>query len=974
MTTLDLSGDPNGVRQTFPIVILGGGVAAGYFASEYVRQFESGSDLCIVSAESVCPYERPFLSKGFLTGKKLRDNFTVAAEGEVHCPDWYASVKIKMLLGHECQKVDISKKTLHIVDKGGMHSTIQWSDSLIIATGAEAAKLDVPGVDLPGIYHLRGYAHAIGIRDRISQLPANNKTAVVVGGGYIGMEVAASLSVCGLRVTMVFPAQVLLPRLFTKEISQFYEKKFAEQGVTILKNTSVVRFDQDPNTNEIIVNCCNKTTIRCGIVVCGVGSSPRQQLFEGQLDIDRDLGGVKVNKNLSTSIKGVYAIGDVASIQVPTTPPQNIRCEHVLHSRGMAKYLASWISSKTTQPGYGYFPELYSRCFNMSWRFWGVSSAELCSVEVKSNNNELLAVWMRGMRIVGAFLEAKGDTVKEDIVRNAVKAQIRISSEDITEAHSIDQLLTDVFEVRTEKQLTAENAARLGVPMLQKQLEQARLKVQQSQLQALKLQTELSKALEDRHLRQQSQLWGGDMVFNEFGGEREDRMILERVPSAGSSASSSSSTRAPLSLLVMFLATLANTFSLVGSSWTLYRELFELSPFPYFTNFLNAVIGIITSLFILALMSLASCYLGDRPRTDTLKLVGSHLKLSALRTTDGKKGTLVFLGLLFSMVNIMQIATINALGPMNSNITTLLAQFTTPLTSIATYLFMKNSYSILQVMGCSLIVSGVVIFAGNVPCGITMTSLILWILCYLLASVLQSVQNIVTTSLFSNGKVTLADLVKLLLLLNVVSIFFSPLYTAAFGSVATAGGINKISDQVSDGMQCFLLPNSTLTDLEEDDFWYPSRCHRAWIWVILFNVSSVANLLINSLVVMLAGPTCQFIATVLALPLLNATLASGYLMNGAAGEFHPLLWVSIALISSGMFLHEQYLFAWRDRDSTRLDQNSLQSLNSIRRSQSLANQQSWSPSASLLNPQPSRASGLTNINTNDFEEPSQNLI
>ena len=972
MTTLDLNGDPQNAKQVFPIVVLGGGVAAGYFVGEYVKQLGDGSDLCLISAESVCPYERPFLSKGFLAGKKLRENFTAAAEGEIHTPEWYSAAGVKMLLGHECHKVDVVKKTLHLIDKGGMQSIIQWTKALIIATGAQAIRLAVPGTDYPGVFRLRGYADAIAIRDRVEQYSSRNRTAVVVGGGYIGMEVASSLTdACNLKVTMIFPTQILLPRLFTKEISQFYERKFTEEGVTILKDTAVIRFDRDPETGEILVVCDNNTIVRCGVVVCGVGSSPRQQLFERQLDIDRDLGGIKVDSNLATSSPGVYAIGDVASMSVPTVPPQSIRCEHVLHSRGMAKYLAVWFSSKVPQPAYGYFPELYSRCFNLSWRFWGVSSTDLCSVEVRSNNNELLAVWMRGMRIAGAFLEAKGDPIKEDIVRNAVKSQIRISSEDMTSAHSIDQILTDVFQVRTEKQLAAENAAKLGVPMLQKQLEQARLKVQQSQMQALKIQSELSRALEDRHSREQTQLWGGDMVFNEFGGEREDQLLIERRSLSESSTEPSVKS---VSLVISCMAISVNTFSLVSSSWLLYRELFEFAPFPYFTNLANAVSGSIICGLLLLIMSMIRKSSSEHR---LLRFVITHSKLSALRTTTRRRRKLLFMGILFSMVNIMQIATIDALGPNNSNITTLMAQFTIPLTSIVTYLFMRNSYSILQVMGCSLIVSGVVIFAGNVPCGITMTSLILWTLCYLLSCSLQAVQNIITTSLFSVGKVTIADVVKLLMILNLVSIVFSPIYTIAFGSIATAGGVGNISDQLFDGFHCMLSLDSSLPEDGHGGFWWTSRCKRSWIWMLTFNLSAVCNIVVNSVIVIVAGPTSQFIATAAALPLLNAALSSNNLMNGAAGEFHPLLWVSIALITSGMFLHEQHLFGWRDRssDRNRHDQTSLQSLSSIKRSQSQANNSSWSPTASLVSHQHRPSRGVSAINVVDSDDyGSQNLI
>lgn len=179
--------------QTF--VIVGGGLA-GAKAAETLRTEGFTGRVILICDERDHPYERPPLSKGYLLGKEERDSVFV------HEPAWYAQHDIELHLGQTVVAIDRAAKTVHYGDDG----THVRYDKLLLATGAEPRRLDVPGTDLAGVHHLRRLAHAERLKGVLTSLGRDNGHLVVAGAGWIGLEVAAAAREYGAEVTVIEPA------------------------------------------------------------------------------------------------------------------------------------------------------------------------------------------------------------------------------------------------------------------------------------------------------------------------------------------------------------------------------------------------------------------------------------------------------------------------------------------------------------------------------------------------------------------------------------------------------------------------------------------------------------------------------------------------------------------------------------------------------------------------------------------------
>src|SRR5579883_893356 len=189
-------------------VILGGGMVAGYAAKQMVEGGVRAGDLAIVSADSELPYERPPLSKGFLAGKDTKESIMISPA------DFYREHGIEVRLRYEVENVDTGAKRLR--RKGGGEFAF---GHLIIATGARVRKLNVPGAHLQGLHYLRSLDDSSRIRERAGSA----KRAAIIGGGFIGMEVAAVLAQKGIETTIILRSNRLMDQVFTPEMSNFFE-------------------------------------------------------------------------------------------------------------------------------------------------------------------------------------------------------------------------------------------------------------------------------------------------------------------------------------------------------------------------------------------------------------------------------------------------------------------------------------------------------------------------------------------------------------------------------------------------------------------------------------------------------------------------------------------------------------------------------------------------------------------------------
>eukprot|EP00249_Psilotum_nudum_P003370 c16767_g1_i1 orf=535-1839(-) len=395
-------------ERYYKYLVLGGGVSAGYAAREFAKLGLQPGELAIISKESVAPYERPALSKGYLfpEGAARLPGFhvCVGSGGERLLPEWYKEKGIDLILDTEVVKADLSSKTLTTAAA----ATFKYG-TLVIATGSTFIKLSdfgVQGADAKGIFYLREIHEAAALVDAIKA--KKGSTAVIVGGGYIGLELAAVLTLNELNVTMVYPEPWCMPRLFTSGIASFYEGYYEAKHVKIIKGTVATGFEADEHGHVKSVKLKDGQQLDADIVVVGVGARPLTGLFKGQLEEEK--GGIVVDSFFKTSVPDVYAVGDTANF--PLKLYNEIRrVEHVDHARKSAIQAVQAIKAAEegkTIDEYDYLPYFYSRAFDLSWQFYGDNVGE--TVVFGDNNPSIPnakfgAYWIKDKKVVGAFLE-----------------------------------------------------------------------------------------------------------------------------------------------------------------------------------------------------------------------------------------------------------------------------------------------------------------------------------------------------------------------------------------------------------------------------------------------------------------------------------------------------------------------------------------------------------------------------------------
>ncbi|KAJ1419516.1 hypothetical protein SESBI_15075 [Sesbania bispinosa] len=404
------------MAKTFKYVILGGGVAAGYAAREFAKQGLKPGELAIISKEAVAPYERPALSKAYLFPESPARlpgfHVCVGSGGERLLPEWYQEKGIELILSTELVKVDLAGKSL--TSAGGETFSYQI---LIIATGSTVIRLTdfgVLGADSKNIFYLREVDDADKLYEAIKA--KKNGKAVVVGGGYIGLELSAVLRLNNIDVTMVYPEPWC---------TAFYEAYYANKGVNIIKGTVAVGFSANSNGEVKEVKLKDGRVLDADIVVVGVGGRPQISLFKGQ--IEEEKGGIKTDSFFKTNVPDVYAVGDVATFPLKLYGELR-RVEHVDHARKSAEQAVKAIKAaedgKTVEE-YDYLPYFYSRAFDLSWQFYGDNVGDTVlfgDSNPESSKPKFGTYWIKDGKVVGAFLES-GTPEENKAIAKVAKVQ-----------------------------------------------------------------------------------------------------------------------------------------------------------------------------------------------------------------------------------------------------------------------------------------------------------------------------------------------------------------------------------------------------------------------------------------------------------------------------------------------------------------------------------------------------------------------
>ncbi|KAL6507719.1 hypothetical protein OROGR_023914 [Orobanche gracilis] len=408
-------------EKSFKYVIIGGGVAAGYAAREFAKQGVKPGELAIISKEAVAPYERPALSKAYLfpegTARLPGFHVCVGSGGERLLPDWYTEKGISLILSTEIVKADLASKTL-ISAAGDFFNVIKLTD------------FGVKGADAKNIFYLREIDDADKLVEAIKG--KKNGKAVIVGGGYIGLELGAALKINNIDVSMVYPEPWCMPRLFTADIAAFYEGYYANKGVSIIKGTVAVGFDANENGEVTDVRLKDGRVLEADIVVVGVGGRPLTSLFKGQ--VEEGKGGIKTDSFFKTSVPDVYAVGDVATFPLKLFNEIR-RVEHVDHARKSAEQAVKAIfagAQGTSIDEYDYLPYFYSRAFDLSWQFYGDNVGETVlfgDSNPTSRTHKFGSYWIKDGKVVGVFLES-GTPEENKAIAKVARVQPPVGSLD----------------------------------------------------------------------------------------------------------------------------------------------------------------------------------------------------------------------------------------------------------------------------------------------------------------------------------------------------------------------------------------------------------------------------------------------------------------------------------------------------------------------------------------------------------------
>jgi 3-phenylpropionate/trans-cinnamate dioxygenase ferredoxin reductase component len=287
--------------------LLIGGFAAGYCAAELRKRGADGS-IVLVGREPEPPYERPPLSKEYLRGESKRE------DAYVNPPDWYGENGVELRTGTNVMGLDLEARTAKL--QGG--EELEFEKALI-ATGANVNILRAEGAGQEGIHYLRAFGNSDGIREAAE----GAERVVLVGGSYIGCEVAASLTAKGTECAIVMMEEVVLSRTFGEEVGRWFHQLLESKGVEIHGGETLEAFEGEGNVKAVVTESGKVVEGDC--VVVGAGVKPDVMLAKkAGLEID---DGIVCDETLRTSVEGVYAAGDVCSYE-SRVHGRRLRVEH----------------------------------------------------------------------------------------------------------------------------------------------------------------------------------------------------------------------------------------------------------------------------------------------------------------------------------------------------------------------------------------------------------------------------------------------------------------------------------------------------------------------------------------------------------------------------------------------------------------------------------------------------------------------
>ncbi|HKB30528.1 MAG TPA: FAD-dependent oxidoreductase [Streptosporangiaceae bacterium] len=385
-----------------PIVIVGGGMAGGN-AAVTLREEGFRGRVVLISREPGVPFGRPPLSKTYLRSEEDLDGWYVRPAG------WYAEHDVDRLVESIVAAVDTAAHRV-VLDSG---QELEYQQ-LLIATGGRKRTLEIPGADLPGIHYLRTVAEC----DAIKRDAVAGRRAVVVGMGFIGCEMAASLTQLGVQVTAIFPGADPLERVLGKEIGAAFSAMHRANGVTLLAGDEIVAFEGTGRLEAVRTG--NGDRIDCDFAVAGIGIQPDVPSVAGSPIAQAN--GILVDELCRTSAADVFAAGDVANHLHPIFG--RVRVEHYNNAEKQGAAAARSMLGSATP--YSYIHSFWSDQYEHKLEYVGHATAwDEFVIRGSLAEGKLIGFYLReGLVQAAAGLDRGGDPELDTDLEMAACAQL----------------------------------------------------------------------------------------------------------------------------------------------------------------------------------------------------------------------------------------------------------------------------------------------------------------------------------------------------------------------------------------------------------------------------------------------------------------------------------------------------------------------------------------------------------------------
>lgn len=386
------------------ICVIIGANQAGVTCAFSLRDEGWKGRIVLVDADPMLPYYRPPLSKAALTGSEEIDEHVLKPLA------LYQKENVELKLGVKAENIDTQKQIVSFSDK----TSLLYS-RIVLATGARPLIPKITGIEKgTNIFTIRTASDALAIQHAIKK--SEEKRVVIIGGGYIGLEAAASVSKMGAKVTVLERDSRVLARVTTPEMSNFFTELHAKNNVDLLALKNVTAIDYKDRHNVVV--CSDNTRYNADVIIVGVGVHVNKELAE-QAGIAVDTG-IKVDAKTQTNLSNVYAIGDCTTHFNPIYE-RFIRLESVQNASDQAKVAAATICGK--EVSYSSVPWFWSDQFDVKLQMVGLSEGydEIIVRQDLSNSNKFSIWYFKGDRLlaVHAVNDAKAYMMGTKFIKTA---------------------------------------------------------------------------------------------------------------------------------------------------------------------------------------------------------------------------------------------------------------------------------------------------------------------------------------------------------------------------------------------------------------------------------------------------------------------------------------------------------------------------------------------------------------------------